>query len=69
MSNVNMTVNVDGDGTCCAPVGNMQVRVWYSELAEGKVYGPLSLESAEQLVVAICVRADVVKATIEAAGT
>ena len=64
-----MVVNVDGDGTPAVPqIGPCQVRVWYSDLTDGKVFGPLTLESAEKLMVAICVRADVVRASIEAAS-
>lgn len=70
MSNVNMTVNVDGDGCCGASSGlAFQVRVFYSEIAEGHVYGPLSIESAQQLCVASVSRPDVVRAVVEPVGT
>jgi hypothetical protein len=70
VSNVNMTVNVDGDGSCGAsPCLTHQVRVFYSELAEGKVFGPLSLDNAQALCVASVSRPDVVRAVVEMAGT
>ena len=70
MSNVNMTVNVDGDGAggCCAGLTH-QVRVYWNEVTDGSVTGPMSVENAQAFVVALANNPNLKRAVIEMAGT
>lgn len=70
MSNVNMTVNVDGDGGCAASCPSLTHNVVanFSSVQDPQKFGPLTLEAALSTLQVIAGRSDCINATIQGAS-